>query len=784
MPLAKPVETIRKELQGQLIEDIAGALKMLQGMLPENSEKYALVIALLGRLNDANKARLRNTLSNDDLQREYDKIRADLFDLIQSLEESDFDAAAAPAVGADGKPATRQGSILYRIPHVMPQGKETKCVVRIAMSEDAIVENITIDEHVQLKTLYRVSDTMQAELVDPTGGKVFDIRTINDPIQFIDEQGYTEWWFYVTPKETGSFPLVLKISIIEIIDGQPRHKELVMEEVVQVVTEGPAPEEEDKAPLKAAGYSLAFQGTATDISSSGGIRSATESSTRAKKAGKFPFMWVTAVAAATLTIVASVWVFTPADTREYWITQHIREDNAENYQQFMDQYPESRYYELAAFHKAELENTPLAFRDYLYEFPAGQFKARAELHLEHLEAESVAQFRQTPGPEGLKRFLINFPCSPFLDDILKIVENDSVLKKEYLPVVRNQIEECRHVEDLERFIDSTRIQGVTSPDTSGASPPDTPGVTPPPAPQKEPLLQKSPSTPTNPPLTKPAQREKIPEEPPASYPTQADTPAVSPRPGKERSESDKKPVSPTRRNMTLVKGGTFQMGSEIADEAPVRRITLSSFYLGKYEVTFEEYDKFCNATNRRKPDSNGWGRGKLPVIHVTWLDAVAYCNWLSEQDGLIPAYRIRGQVVDYSPRANGYRLPTEAEWEYAARGGAVQTNYPYSGSPDINEVAWYQVNSSSQIHPVGHKKPNALGIYDMSGNVREWCFDRYARYAGDNKTNPLGPPHPVVRVIRGGSWGRNPGQLRCTYRNKAEPTYEDHDTGFRIARNK
>ena len=260
MALSKPIETLRQELQTQLIEDIAGVLRTLKEILPEQSDKFAWIVGLLGRLNDANKASIRKTMSNDELQIEYNKIRADLFDLIKDLQETDFAAGTAGADG--GQAAARQGSVLYRIPKSMPKETETKCVVRIAMSEEAIVENITIDDQVVLKDLYRISDTMQAEILDPSGGRVFRISTISDPVQIIDHQGYTEWWFYVTPLEEGIFPLVLKISIIELVNGQPRPKELVMEETVQIVAEDAAPEQAGESELKPAGYALSFETSA------------------------------------------------------------------------------------------------------------------------------------------------------------------------------------------------------------------------------------------------------------------------------------------------------------------------------------------------------------------------------------------------------------------------------------------------------------------------------------------------------------------------------------------
>ena len=181
------------------------------------------------------------------------------------------------------------------------------------------------------------------------------------------------------------------------------------------------------------------------------------------------------------------------------------------------------------------------------------------------------------------------------------------------------------------------------------------------------------------------------------------------------------------RGEVLVEGGMFSMGTTGGEnnEEPVHQVTLDSYYMMRTEVTFNDYDAFARATGRDQPSDEGRGRGNRPVINVTWYDAVAYANWLSERNDLDPAYRISGTTVTWSRVSNGWRLPTEAEWEYAARGGNRSKGYKYAGSDNPNEVAWHNVNSDNYVHPVGQKKPNELGLYDMNGNVMEWCWDWY-----------------------------------------------------------
>jgi sulfatase modifying factor 1 len=255
-------------------------------------------------------------------------------------------------------------------------------------------------------------------------------------------------------------------------------------------------------------------------------------------------------------------------------------------------------------------------------------------------------------------------------------------------------------------------------------------------------------------------------------------------------------VEPIVPEMVLVEAGSFQMGSAngYSDEQPVHTVHITrSFYIAKYAVTFEEYDRFCDDTiGIKKPDDSGRGRGNLPVINVTWYDAVAYCNWLSEKEGLTPCYSGKGKLTQCDFSANGYRLPTEAEWEYAARGGPKSQGYIYAGSDNPDDVAWYADNSGGQIHPVGQKKPNEMGLYDMSGNLFEWCWDWYAKdyYASSPASDPTGPPPPNTgypwehnRARRSGSWRESSDSIRTTCRSSDYATYVG-DNGLRLVRTK
>jgi len=224
-------------------------------------------------------------------------------------------------------------------------------------------------------------------------------------------------------------------------------------------------------------------------------------------------------------------------------------------------------------------------------------------------------------------------------------------------------------------------------------------------------------------------------------------------------------------NMVFVQGGTFQMGD-------THSITLSDFYIGRHEVTQKDWKELMVSNPSSFKGDN------LPVEKVSWYDAVEFCNKKSRTEGLTPCYTGSGKNTKCNFSANGYRLPTEAEWEYAARGGTQSKGFKYSGSNNIDEVAWFQRNSENKVHPVGEKKPNELGIYDMSGNVWEWCSDWYdgQYYKNSSTHNPKGPESGKGRVLRGGRWNTREHEYKITFRNYEYPLTKIGKLGFRIVK--
>jgi formylglycine-generating enzyme required for sulfatase activity len=195
--------------------------------------------------------------------------------------------------------------------------------------------------------------------------------------------------------------------------------------------------------------------------------------------------------------------------------------------------------------------------------------------------------------------------------------------------------------------------------------------------------------------------------------------------------------------------------------------------MGKYEVTQQEYAALMGTNPSEFKGDN------LPVECVTWYDAVNYCNARSWSEGLTPAYTVSGTDVTWNRSANGYRLPTEAEWEYACRAG---TTTPYSSGISVDGAGWYYSNSRSTTYPVGTKQANEWGLYDMHGNVYEWCWDWYGGYGTAAQTDPLGAVSGADRVERGGSWGNFGWNLRSAYRIYGNPSSGDYFLGFRLVR--
>jgi len=263
--------------------------------------------------------------------------------------------------------------------------------------------------------------------------------------------------------------------------------------------------------------------------------------------------------------------------------------------------------------------------------------------------------------------------------------------------------------------------------------------------------------------------------------------------------------------MVFISGGTFQMGDVknegSSDEKPVHTVTLSNFYMGKYEITQKQWQDVMGSLPERMTYKEIGIGNNYPVYSVSFKDALMFCNKLSVLEGLTPAYSISGSTdpsawgsvptdgytstgneVTIMSGSTGYRLPTEAQWEYAAKGGnGSPGNYTYSGSNDADAVGWYDGNSGYTTHEVGNKQANGLGLYDMSGNVWEWCWDWYGSYSSEAQNDPCPSIPPETnnynkRVYRGGRYSSYDYYLRSSFRNGRDSDWYNTMTGFRLIR--
>ena len=257
-------------------------------------------------------------------------------------------------------------------------------------------------------------------------------------------------------------------------------------------------------------------------------------------------------------------------------------------------------------------------------------------------------------------------------------------------------------------------------------------------------------------------------------------PEPEPRP-EPRPEPEPVPVLPGL-EMVRIPGGVFRMGSpadeagRFDDEGPVHEVRVSAFTMMRVPVTRRLYLSIM------QPETSLSEADEHPMTRVSWFAAAQFCNRLSQHQGLSPCYQIDGTNVQWEQGATGYRLPTEAEWEYACRAG-TQSRFSFGDDERwLERYAWYAANSGGSVQAVGCKVPNPWGLYDMHGNVWEWCGDWYGRYDVHPQTNPTGPLAGRWRVIRGGSFFNPPEFLRSARRVRDPPEDQGGDLGFRCVR--
>jgi len=254
---------------------------------------------------------------------------------------------------------------------------------------------------------------------------------------------------------------------------------------------------------------------------------------------------------------------------------------------------------------------------------------------------------------------------------------------------------------------------------------------------------------------------------------QPTAPAASvPSAAKSESPPPNSPAAPAA--LVQIPAGRFMMGDKDEVDAPLHEVSVSAFLMDKNLVTQEQYEKLMGANPSR------WKGGQNPVEQLRWSDALRFCNKRSEAEGLRPCYDLQTLKCDFT--ADGYRLPTEAEWEYACRAGTT-TAYFFGDSPaKLGDYAWFEKNAGGHPRPVGQKQPNPWGLFDMAGNVWQWCHDFYVvdYYAQAPRLDPTGPSEGMNKVLRGGAWRFSADNCRSGYRYNENPGSSDVCFGYDI----
>ena len=462
---------LRQNLEAQIRGgQLPEALNALLAELPNDSETYRIVSALMARLNAANKERYRNTIDFDEYQRRVDQVSADLFDLLGGLSEADFSATQKPS--KTGK-AAKTGSVLYRVPNVMQLQKPTRCTIRVAVDEEAILENIVLDEHVEIKSRVEISDVMSAELVDPQGG-TFQISALNSRTQLVKETGFTEWNFNVTPLISGIHQLLVKVSIMEVVPGfaEPIPREVSVMETVTIITETAATEEEKTPAFKASGETFTFQDTSNPFKAREialPTKAAEDTPPSEAPSGNRNLRGVALFLGFLILAPAATWAFTPPATLDWWIASI--KDSPEAYAAYIKTYDatESPYLEKAYFLKAQATDQLADLRNYELRFSdSGRYAPNIRTRIAEHEAVAVERIRAQPNATKIKQFVADYPETERLSEVKQAVDARSesrqellsALEEAYVSSVRTRPTETKVTAYLRDFPKQERLNEV------------------------------------------------------------------------------------------------------------------------------------------------------------------------------------------------------------------------------------------------------------------------------------------------------------------------------------
>jgi hypothetical protein len=435
---------LRQNLEAQIREgQLPEALQSLLTQLPDGSETYRIVSALIARLNAANKERYRNTLSFEEYQRRVDQVSADFFDLLAGLTEADFEPASNKTT--TGK-AGKKGSVLYQIPQEMRLQTPTKCTIRVAVSEEEILDNLVLDKFLKVRSEVDISDVMSAELVDPEGG-IFKISSLNARTQLVRDSGYTEWNFNVTPLIEGVHQLLVKVSIMEIVPGfaEPIPREVSMMETVTIITAASPTKASGEIPhaaFKPSGQTFGFQSTPTtpgnfevQYSKAFEAPSAPSPASLPSNASGNRSLKALALFLAFLVLVpAATWAFAPEIPA--WVNARYIQGTPDAYTAFIREYPNSTRLEKAYFYRAETSDRLADLRDYQEKYQqSGRYQAKIQDRISALENRSLEDLRARPEQSNIRQFVIDFPESERLTEVKQAVEARAENRQELLQEV-------------------------------------------------------------------------------------------------------------------------------------------------------------------------------------------------------------------------------------------------------------------------------------------------------------------------------------------------------------
>jgi formylglycine-generating enzyme required for sulfatase activity len=775
MPL--PFAEIVQEALSLLTNDLAGTIAYLQRQLPHTSPRQDELFLLLGRCNDVRKLSIAGIVDTDKVTTLENAVRRDLLLLIRDLKEAEF-TATAPTATAQDKPS----NLLYRIPHAMPLLVETKCVVRIATDPGVLVEDFRVDQYTEQRRLKKISKSMLVELHDPSGGRHFSLRPTSRNVQTIDLDGeeFTEWCIYVTPLMEGQHILELKVCIIEMVDGKRKIRERVLEEQIEVIADGGIRGMGD-VPEKQAGPALAFADEASQWFGLFCFHLPMPNVARMTR------MLTMALFLVFLLVGSTVgWGLTPEVTRDWWYAS--LQGTEEAYTRFINEHNNNnKYCEKAYYKRAMVSDDPTVVRSYLTYInekydnpPSPEHKKAVWRKLDALAIQSIAEIQRQPEPSKVEHFLQVFPDEKYqamlreagLDHpALQAPIDEAIEKTKATPPTSITPEESAVPE---KTPENNRISDAQKPETELEAPATPTSTTPEESavPEKTPEknrisgAEKPEPEPEVPAASQPSSTEQAPAELPVAAPILPPAagktlPAAPPASGETFTD-------PILGMFVKVKGGTFTMGCQDGrdkdcqdDEKPAHQVTLRDYYIGQTEVTQDQW----RAVMGDNP-SNFKSCGDCPVERVSWDDIQDFLKKLNARGG------------------GKYRLPSESEWEYAARGGANSRNYTYAGSNNAKKVARFDENAGSKTHSVKGRNPNKLGLYDMSGNVWEWCadcwHDDFIGHPTDGSAWTSGGC--TDRVLRGGSWFSNFRDVRVSFRNNFRPDFRKSYYGFRLAR--